>query len=262
MLCNQNEYIVESKIIRRTWGKEILSGGAYSDNMQLWFFTASQNGQEYIDEENNTIYVSCNDSLLGTGEKMKNAFRIVVNSFDFDYVIITNTRTVLNIKLIDRFVNSEYCNEELFYGGEFIFQVKRIPFFRGDFIMLSKKNVIRVNDAYDKVDFNKTFENDVSIFDSLSTYYSYCDFLKQFRLIESIGKYEKEFSFENIGKNFYINTKFSNHPFENVNIYIPLIVGTTSLLLSDRKEYDLKELVREVDVVETHAGRFKIEKID
>ena len=261
MLSNQAKYIMQSNIVKNTWGKEILIGKY--DNMQLFFFMASENGTEYIDYESNIIYVNADDGFWHTGEKQCRAFKVAINVFDFDYVIVTNTATVLNLKLIDKFVNSDVIDENLYYGGNFILQLKKYPFFRGDFILLSRKSVLNIINKSKDVDFVDCFANDLYIFDALIRNDLTTDtFLKKFRCVKCIDNFKNEFSLNQIGSNFYINTKMKD--IENSDLVINNIVGSYSLMNSDKRDYEFTNdnLVKPIDVVETVIGRFKLEKIE
>lgn len=260
LLSNITKYIRESNIVKNTWGKEILMGNY--DNMQLFFFMASENGTEYIDYDSNIIYVNADDGFWHTGEKQCRAFKVAINFFDFDYVIVTNTATVLNLKLINEFVNSDFIDEDLYYGGNFILQLNTYPFFRGDFILLSRKNVMNIINNSEKVNFETYFANDMFIFNALMHYDLYSNiFLSKFRCVKCIDKFENEFSLNQIGSNFYINTKMKDT--KNPDLVICNVVGAYSLLNSDKKKYDIikDNLVHDIDIVETVSGRFKIEKI-
>ena len=47
MTCNQEKYYKQELITRNTWAKNIFDG--LYDNVNLYFFTASKNGYNYID---------------------------------------------------------------------------------------------------------------------------------------------------------------------------------------------------------------------
>lgn len=261
LLSNIPKYIRESNIVKNTWAKEIFNG-TY-DNIQLFFFMSSENGMEYVDYDSNILYVNAKDDIWHTGEKQNRAFRVAMNLFDFDYVVITNTATVLNLKLINDFVNGESIDEDLYYGGNFVLQLNTYPFFRGDFILLSRKSVMNVIEKSFNVNFDVYFANDMFIFDSLMYNDLYSDvFLSKFRCVKCIDKFETEFSLAEIGSNFYINTKMKEQ--KNSDLVICNIVGVYSLLKSDRKKYDIVEdnLVHKINIVETVVGRFKVEKFD
>lgn len=261
LLSNVPKYIRESNIVKNTWGKDILNG-TY-DNIQLFFFMASENGTEYVDYESHILYVNADDGFWHTGEKQDRAFKVAMTLFDFDYVVVTNTATVLNLKLINEFVNSDVIDEDLYYGGDFVLQLNLYPFFRGDFILLSRKNVMNIIDKSKNVNFGTYFANDMYIFYSLMHNDLYANiFLEKFRAVKCIDKFESEFSLNNIGSNFYINTKMKDT--SNSDLVICNVIGAYSLLHSDRKQYDIvnDNLVHPIDVVETVVGRFKLEKIN
>lgn len=261
MLANIPKYIRESDIVRNTWAKDIFIGKY--ENIGLFFFTASENGEEFVDYDRHILYVNSNDGIFNTGEKQDRAFKLSVDLFDFDYVVVTNTATVLNLKLIDDFVNSDIIDENLYYGGDFVMQLKVYPFFRGDFILLSKKNVMRIISKSKEIDFSTCFANDLYIFEALfRNDIESAVFLRKFKCVKCIDKFENEFSLNQIGSNFYINTKMKGT--KNSDLVICNVVGAYSLLNSDKKKYDIikDNLVHNIDIVETVVGRFRIEKID
>lgn len=261
MLSNFPKYIREADIVRNTWGRDILFGKY--DNMELFFFMASDNKTEFVDYDNHVIYVNSDDGFWHTAEKQDRAFKAAINLFDFDYVIVTNTATVLNLKMIDKFVNGDVIDKNLYYGGNFVLQLKKYPFFRGDFILLSRKSVLNIINKSKDVDFEDCFANDLYIFDALMRNDSTTDtFLKKFRCVKCIDKFENEFSLNQIGSNFYINTKMKDT--KNSDLVISNIVGSYSLMNSDKRDYEFinDNLIKPIDVVETVIGRFKLEKIE
>ena len=113
------------------------------------------------------------------------------------------------------------------------------------------------------VDFDDCFANDLYIFDALMRNDSKTDtFLKKFRCVKCIDKFEQEFSLKEIGSNFYINTKMKDT--KNSDLVISNIIGSYSLMNSDRRDYEFTNdnLIKPIEVVETVIGRFKLEKIE
>lgn len=257
MTCNQEKYYKQELITRNTWAKNIFDG--LYDNVNLYFFTASKTGYNYIDYDEKKIYVNSQDELIDTSEKTKIAFKMAVENLDFDYCVLTNTATVLNVNLINEFINSEFIDENCYYGGHLIYRVNLPLFFRGDFILISKKTVDFLSNNINIVKSNVFCANDVSIFIALSTLDKIEDiFLKKYKCVKCIDNYLEDFSLNDIGSNFYINTKIN----DNEDICLPNIVGSYSLIKSDKRNYDISKLIFSPNKIDSVCGSFKINKID
>ena len=259
MTCNQEKYYMQELMIRNTWAKNIFNG--LYDNIYLYFFTSSLNGCEYVNYDEKKIYVNCEDGLINTSEKTKLAFKIAIENLDFDYCVLTNTATVLNVDLINKFINSEFIDENCYYGGRLKYRVNIPPFFRGDFILVSR-NIIKF--LADNIKIIKSYilgANDVSIFVALSTLDGMeKSFLEKLKCVKCIDCYFNEFSLYDIGSNFYINTKVDLAK-DNNDICLANIVGAYSLMNSDKSNYDIKNLTFNPTKIECFLGLFEINKI-
>ena len=248
--CNLDDYIKEEKFALNTWGRDIKE----YDNFELYFFKSGECTK--IDTLNNIIYVQSHDEINYTWEKTLKALKLSLLSFDFDWVILTNTATVLNIKLIDQFVNSDLINEDNYYGCELMCPVKIVPFFRGNFIMLSRKTLKSLD-----YDFSKNLEgdNDIQLFDYLCSKDNvYKTFLSKLIQVNGITDI-KNIKLNNIGSNFCINTKIFDRT--NPDLIILNIVGCSSLIFSDKNSYDLKKLIWSPKYMTANNGIFEINKI-
>lgn len=260
MLCNQEKYIKQSLMIRQTWGRNVLSNSL--ENVEMYFFTKSESDKEYIDYDNHIIYVNASDDLFNTGEKTIEAFKMAINFFNFDYCVLTNTATVINIDLVNKFINSNLIDENCYYGGNLIYRITNPLFFRGDFILLSRKNInlVAINGSAIK---NHIFygANDVMIFVSLfeNTKDGEQNLLKKYKAVCCIDDFERDFLINDIGRNFYVNLKMLKN--DNNDIILNNIIGVTSLIESDKREYDMSELVFSPKTIMTVNGVYKIEKI-
>jgi len=249
MSCNNPVYESEEKIVLETWGNDIINGKY--DNISLYFFTSGT--EDKIDESNHKIYVDAFDDLSHTYEKTSMAYKMCLNTFDFDWIILTNTATVLNIPLINRLANSGMLDEEKYYGCELLLPLRMVAFFRGNFIMLSKK-VIKSLD----LNYHGIAPNDVFIFEQLDVQNKvHKKFLQKFVQLKSIVDF-KMFSIDEIGSNFAISTKIFER--KNHDIIKSNIIGSYYLLKSDENVYDLNEIVYEPRFITTNNGLFKVEK--
>lgn len=249
--CNLDQFIREEKICFNTWAKPIREG-KYK-NISMYFFRGAEN--ESIDEENGVMFVKGRDDISHTYEKTYNALQFSLKIFDFDWVIITNTATVLNLPLINELLNSNLLDENKYYGGEFIFPIKLTPFFRGNFILLSKTNIKKL-----KPDNSDLGANDIVIFDEfLKIDNIYANYLKKF--VQLNGVFDiKRISINEIGSNFFISTKAYDR--KNSDAIVVNIVGCTSLLKSDKKKYDITKLLYAPKYITANTGMYKIEKIE
>ena len=119
MYCNQDFFIREEKKVRETWAKDILNK-EYS-NLDFFSYTASTNGETYVDYDTHTLYISCDDGLNGTTEKTAKCFKLlsdegIINEYDF--ILRTNTSTYINVSLLSELMNSNLLNTKLVYGGD------------------------------------------------------------------------------------------------------------------------------------------------
>lgn len=162
MSCNNQRYIDEETIIRKTWGKDILAGKY--NNIDLYFYRGGAN-ENYLDKENHIIYLKSPDDLFGTYEKTIDAFKwLIENNKEFDYIIRTNTSTYVNVKAIEQFSSMDDIKDDVAFGPNLIINNSnnRIPFLGGYFLIFPKKivNVLINNNiegiGIDDADFGKS----------------------------------------------------------------------------------------------------------
>lgn len=140
MSCNQERFINEEIIIKKTWGKAILEGKY--PNLFIYFY---RGGEELIyNEDEHLLLIDCNDDLSNTFIKTQKALKWVENNIiDFDYIIRVNTSTYINIKAILSFLEMDNIDDEMLCGNGLIINNsnKSIPFLRGQFLIMPKKIV-------------------------------------------------------------------------------------------------------------------------
>lgn len=249
MSCNREDYIFEEKVIRNTWGKPIIN--CEYENIELCFFRGGKI-TEY-DEENHVLTVDEQDDLSSTYKKNLKAIKYFLVNSDFDWVLITNTSTVMNVPLINKFINSEIINEEYYYGSSLCFPLLNTPFFRGDFMLLSRKTVENLEYG------QKDFANDTAIFRHLLTKDNdYSLFLSKLRQVKSCVDF-KRINLNGIGSNFMFRVK--TYERKNPDTIPITSVGVFNFMNADKNEYDLNTLVYPPKYVEANVGIFKIEKI-
>ena len=119
MYCNQDFFLREEKTVRETWAKDIIDN-KYPD-IDFYSYTASNNGQSYIDVDNKIIYINCDDSLTGTFEKTSKCFQLLISNNileKYDFIFRTNTSTYINISLLNAFLHSDKIDKYTIYGGD------------------------------------------------------------------------------------------------------------------------------------------------
>lgn len=136
MSCNQERYINEENIIRRTWGKDVLEGKY--DNIELLFY---RGGSDSTYLENNIIHIDEKDDLNGTYHKSLKAFRYIDDNFEYDYIIRCNTSNYINIEAINKFLDFDSIDDEIMFGASLLINGVNnwIPFLRGNFLIIPKK---------------------------------------------------------------------------------------------------------------------------
>lgn len=136
MSCNQERYINEEQVIKKTWGKDIIEGKY--DNIKLLFYRGDAD-EIYV--EDNVIYVDEKDDLNGTYHKSLKAFRYVENNFEYDYIIRSNTSNYINIKAIKQFLDFDLIDNETMFGTSLLISGVNngVPFLRGNFLIIPKK---------------------------------------------------------------------------------------------------------------------------
>lgn len=252
MSCNADCYLTEEKLAFNTWAKPIKD--KVYDNIELYFFRRGET--EMIDEKNHVIFVDIADDLNHTYEKMYRAITIAKKEISFDYLVITNTATVLNLKLIDEFINSDVIIDDNYYGGEMVLPINCPVFFRGDFILIAKKSVEILTER------KYYLENDIEPFFQfmLESKNSYKNFFLKMIQVKAVGDIRR-INVDDIGSNFYVNCKAYDR--KNSDAIIVNIVGVASLIFSDKKKYDLKNLIYTTPTeINTNIGNFKIERVD
>lgn len=140
MSCEQERYINEEAIIRKTWGKNILD--KKYDNVELYFYRGGSE-KNFIDEENHIIYLNSGDDLDETGQKTSDCFSLLKEKeIEYDYIVRTNTSTYINIDAILQFLELDFsdnivCGPCLKINNS----NKNIPFLAGYFLIIPHKIV-------------------------------------------------------------------------------------------------------------------------
>lgn len=151
MSCNQERFINEEQVIKKTWGKDIIEGKC--DNLKLYFFRGGAE-KNYIDEKNNIIYLNCKDDLADTYDKCIACFKYIEKFLnEYDYIIRSNTSTYVNIEAIKQFLDMDDIKDDIMLGpGLAITYISQhIPYLKGHLLIIPKKIInILINNYVNK----------------------------------------------------------------------------------------------------------------
>lgn len=207
MSCNDDRYAKERLIVKSTWGKKIIDG-RYED-VSLWFFRKAKEdetcGLHPLNEYYGEILVKAGDGVKETYQKTREVFKCI-EGLGFDAVVLTNTSTYINIKLLSDFVNSELYDNTKFYGGRLLCFGNKIPFFRGDYNIIPSKWVsIVVNSDDNGRGYNGTNDFDMAVCLSRSVGYGdWIDSLYELPCVEDFNGISINDTFRNA---FYVRCK-------------------------------------------------------
>jgi len=258
--CDLQPYLQEENIIKETWAKSIVSGE--KDNFNLLFMHSSN--ENSIDLENHVIYAISSDDYYGTGEKTLKSLITLYNNPDieFDYILLTNTATVINIDLVDKFVNSALINDDKIYGGRLVFPVLHVPFLRGDFTLISKKLVKEVvNNSAEYI--GRRMANDEVVVWCLLKYREFKgpNIINQFIEVNAIDCFE-DYSFKDVNSStFYVNTKIEGIDRNDNDVMISAMKLAWFSMNWNKSEIDLGKLIKKPTLVQFNNGLFKMEFI-
>ena len=88
MSCNEERFIEEEEIIRKTWGSPIINGEI--ENLSIIFYRGGSD--ESFDDEKKVLYLNVPDDLNNTYNKTIEAFKFLKkNNIEYDYIFKTNT---------------------------------------------------------------------------------------------------------------------------------------------------------------------------
>lgn len=257
--CDIDYYMKEEEVIKETWAKQIING--QKNNFDILFMHSSI--KDYIDKDRHTIFTKSGDGYYDTGEKtIKSLIFLKKSNINYDYILLTNTATVINIELVDIFVNSKLIDDDKIYGGKLILPVGHVPFFRGDFILFSKNIAEEIIKSSENFIWRK-IPNDEIVICCLGSYRNNqgYEILNQFVELNSID-YIEDFSFNDVGNYFYVNTKIRDIDRKNNE---PIICAMKLVWhYIEKQKYsnnNLNGLVRKPTIIELNNGVYKIELI-
>jgi hypothetical protein len=115
MSCQQESFVEQEKVCRETWAKDIIDGKY--DNIEYYSYIGSCE-EGCVSRDKHTIFCKANDGLWQTFQKTVECLsRLEECGVEYDYIFRTNTSTVVNVGLLDAFINSG-IDENNVYCGE------------------------------------------------------------------------------------------------------------------------------------------------
>jgi len=103
MSCNDDFFIQEEEIAKRTWAKDIVENKYENIDFLAYRGVSSKHS---IDWNKNLFSVRCEDGLDNTFKKTYYTLSIIQKKYDYDYIFRCNTSTYINVPLLDAFVQS------------------------------------------------------------------------------------------------------------------------------------------------------------
>lgn len=151
VLSHQNHlYQKLEKCIRETWGSSI-----HPDVKIFYYYGGNSNLFN-----NDKIFCNKEDTFENIGYKTIHTFQVLLENFDFNYILRTNSSSYIDIKNCLKFLKKK--PETLFYNGiiesywknSFIFRKHLFKFVSGSGYFLSKDVVLKIIENKEKWDHN------------------------------------------------------------------------------------------------------------
>lgn len=100
MSCNQPHFQALLGAVKNTWAKPIIEGKY--PNITWFGYTScdERHPRPMVDLEDHMIYVDRGDELRDTFYKTRDAYNMVKDLVDFDYIVRTNTSVYINIDIM------------------------------------------------------------------------------------------------------------------------------------------------------------------
>lgn len=95
--CNLPFFKKELAIVENTWAKELIEDK--HPGYKFFSYTSCDDTHPTPCIDGNTIYVLNDDSIEHTYEKMRDAYQLLLDKYDFDVLFRTNTSTFINVPL-------------------------------------------------------------------------------------------------------------------------------------------------------------------
>lgn len=152
MSCNRPNYRQKERVIRETYGKDVIDG--LYDNIDLWFFSSGEH--DALDFDNRRIFVKMSrDERCTTYQKFCKTVNLIEKHkemfIDYDYILRVNTSTYINVKLLNAFLSMVNGNG-LFSGTIFAqpWICHGLPFLSGEVLLFHRKYIDTIVTFYNK----------------------------------------------------------------------------------------------------------------
>lgn len=175
MTCNKPKFDELENSIRQTWAKNIIENKI--SNMKFFFYTAGN--KNYIDYENNKIYVNSGDEIYNTFSKTKKCIKLIEKeNIEYDYIVRVNTSTFINTVLLNNYISiMKQLNDNRILCTMIVKDKKDNYFPCGKILVFNKQHIEEImnykytnknhyNDdyIYGKIFLNEKFEDEREIF--------------------------------------------------------------------------------------------------
>lgn len=111
MLCNNQNFLNEfNTILNSGYGKYL------PENFEIYGYI--EDNKTEIDINNHLIHIDSSGDLIYTFNKTQKCLQLIKHTFNFDYIIKTNTSTVLNIQIIEYLLNNGILKNDCLYGSD------------------------------------------------------------------------------------------------------------------------------------------------
>jgi hypothetical protein len=168
-------YQGQEKVVRETWAKDILD--EKYKNIKFLSYTSNSESIPKIDDGTHLYCDTDNDGIWSTYDKTYKAFKLIKN-LDFDYIFRTNTSTVVNVRLLNAFVQSLENDEvlwtsEIYSSEKVVCPLPSMNYGRGNGLLISRKlfDVILDLGKYSQMDNKIGYADDNVIGNIINTYH-------------------------------------------------------------------------------------------
>lgn len=214
MSCEQERYINEEAIIRKTWAKPIINGEV--EKLSIIFYRGGAE-EESFDEEKCLLKLKSPDDLNGTYEKTQAAFRYLENNkIEYDYVFRTNTSTYINIDALIQFLEFEDMGEDVMYTSHLVVNKlsNHIPYGGGHYLIIPRKLIIELFLIYEPKDLKCSIDDPVIGY-LMGAYYCGEYLEKHILQVDSISTMREPY-FNDLSTAYCVRIKDEENPENNI----------------------------------------------
>jgi len=178
MCCNDEYYQKEFDDIMSTWGSYIING--IFPHIDIWGYTAADDGKFKIDNQKHMIYVPAFDSIEYTFNKTVKCLEILeMCGFKYDWILRTNCSTTINLNMLEKMLETQWLDDDKIYIAEPRLNAfksaptRYMPISRGNLLLFPKKiinilNMQCLQIAIDECDYNRYIDKNLFKIDDLA----------------------------------------------------------------------------------------------